>query len=262
MSKNTAVIPFMYESKEVRTIKDENGNPWFVAKDVADILEIEWQGSGTLRPLEDDEKGITICYTPGGKQEMLTVSESGLYALIFRSNKPEAKKFRKWVTAEVLPQIRKTGTYTVPAAGMKLCSRCGQPKPFSAFDKNPSKHDGYQYSCKECCKEIARLRYNSRRKGGKPPEQLPHPAESPQNLTDVDGFKNAFEKICGSVTDADIAMSFWKVFHGLSLLFINRATAIRRQNINEDGVSMAELWDRIERLEIIKFGAVQGARPA
>ena len=63
--------------------------------------------------LDADEKGVTKCDTPGGMQDMTIVSESGLYTLIMRSNKPEAKRFRKWVTSEVLPSIRKTGSYSV-----------------------------------------------------------------------------------------------------------------------------------------------------
>lgn len=62
--------------------------------------------------MDDDEKGVNTIDTPGGKQEISIVSESGLYALIFKSRRPEAKKFRRWVTSEVLPAIRKTGSYS------------------------------------------------------------------------------------------------------------------------------------------------------
>jgi len=71
--------------------------------------------SDAVERLDDDEKGRGKIPTPGGDQEMLTINESGLYTLILRSNKPEAKSFRKWVTSEVLPSIRKTGAYAVPA---------------------------------------------------------------------------------------------------------------------------------------------------
>ena len=86
------------------------GEPWFVAKDVCDILEHS-DTSKAVERLDDDERGTNIVRTPGGPQTMLTVNESGLYALIFTSRKPEAKRFRKWVTSTVLPEIRKAGSY-------------------------------------------------------------------------------------------------------------------------------------------------------
>ena len=86
--------------------------PWFVAKDVCDCLEII-NVSKACQTLDEDEKGITKVYTLGGSQDMMLISESGLYTLVMRSNKPDAKVFRKWVTSEVLPSIRKTGGYGI-----------------------------------------------------------------------------------------------------------------------------------------------------
>lgn len=85
-----------------------DGNPWFVAKDVCDCLEIG-DVSKTVSYLDEDEKGTTTNRTLGGDQRMLTINESGLYSLILRSRKPEAKAFKRWITHEVLPSIRKTG---------------------------------------------------------------------------------------------------------------------------------------------------------
>ena len=99
---------FKFEQSEVRTITDEHGEPWFVAKDVCDVLEL---GTEQIRRLDDDEKGLRKVQTPGGSQQVSIISESGLYALIMRSNKPQAKPFRKWVTAEILPTIRRSGGY-------------------------------------------------------------------------------------------------------------------------------------------------------
>lgn len=100
---------FTYNSSPVRTV-EINREPWFVLKDVCDILEL---GSPhkVVERLDEDEKGRNQIPTPGGKQEMTVISESGLYNVILRSDKPEAKPFRKWVTSEVLPTIRKTGSY-------------------------------------------------------------------------------------------------------------------------------------------------------
>ena len=103
-------VEFTFDESLVRTvIKD--GQAWFVAKDVCDILDIG-DPSKAVDRLDDDETGTTsIRTTPGGPRELLTVNELGLYSLIFTSRKPEAKRFRKWVTSEVLPAIRQTGRY-------------------------------------------------------------------------------------------------------------------------------------------------------
>lgn len=100
---------FNYQNNEVRTV-ERNGEPWFVLKDVCEVL-----GHSNSRMmadrLDEDEKGVSQIYTPGGAQNMTVINESGLYNVILRSDKPEAKPFRKWVTSEVLPSIRKTGGY-------------------------------------------------------------------------------------------------------------------------------------------------------
>ena len=88
------------------------GNPGVVAKDACDCLAIANSRDAVSR-LDDDEKGVGKADTLGGSQDMMLISESGLYTLIMRSNKPEAKVFRKWVTSEVLPSIRKTGGYGI-----------------------------------------------------------------------------------------------------------------------------------------------------
>lgn len=103
------VFTFNENNKPIR-VEVVDGEPWFVAKDVCDALGIENNRNAASR-LDDDEKGASIVRTPSGEQQMTTVNESGLYSLIFQSRKPEAKKFRKWVTGEVLPSIRKTGKY-------------------------------------------------------------------------------------------------------------------------------------------------------
>jgi prophage antirepressor-like protein len=101
---------FAFDSNAVRVHKDANGDPWFIATDVCQVLTIA-NSRDALSRLDDDERGSTITDTPGGRQELATINESGLYTLILRSRKPEAKRFKKWVTSEVLPSIRKTGGY-------------------------------------------------------------------------------------------------------------------------------------------------------
>lgn len=103
---------FNYQSNEVRTIQ-KDGEPWFVLKDVCQILGLGTPAKVAER-LDPDEKGVNQIHTPGGKQEMTCINESGLYNVILRSDKPEAKPFRKWVTSEVLPAIRRHGAYMTP----------------------------------------------------------------------------------------------------------------------------------------------------
>lgn len=108
----SALIPFDFESNAVRVVEIE-GEPWFVAADVCRVLEHSNSRMAMKRWLDDDEKGVTVCYTLGGEQEMSIVSESGLFALILHSRTPAAKRFRKWVTSEVIPSLRKYGSFTL-----------------------------------------------------------------------------------------------------------------------------------------------------
>lgn len=103
---------FNYNDKQVRTV-EKDGDVWWVLKDVCDILDLNSPHKVAER-LEEDEKGRNLIPTPGGDQEMAIINESGLYNVILRSDKPEAKPFRKWVTSEVLPSIRKHGAYMTP----------------------------------------------------------------------------------------------------------------------------------------------------
>ena len=105
------LIQFDFSAHSVRVIL-RDGNPWFVAADVCASIGIKTEQT---RRLDDDEKDLHLTQTPSGQQEMTIINESGLYSLILGSRKPEAKKFKKWVTSEVLPAIRKTGSYAMPA---------------------------------------------------------------------------------------------------------------------------------------------------
>ena len=96
----------------IRVSADEKGELWFVAADVCRVLDIK-NSRDAVADLDDDEKGVVNTDTLGGKQEMNIINESGLYSLILRSRKPEAKAFRKWITSEVIPSIRKTGSYSI-----------------------------------------------------------------------------------------------------------------------------------------------------
>lgn len=108
------VIPFQFETKQVRSLLIDD-QPWFVAADVCQALAIRNNRDAIAR-LDDDERGVATTDTPSGQQEMGIINESGLYSLILTSRKVEAKRFKKWVTAEVLPAIRKQGRYESPAS--------------------------------------------------------------------------------------------------------------------------------------------------
>jgi prophage antirepressor-like protein len=106
------ILPFDFQNHKIRTFLINN-EPWFVAKDVAKVLEIK-NISDALSDFDNDEKSsIVLNDGTEGNPSKLIISESGLYSLIMRSRKPVAKPFQKWVTREVLPSIRKTGSYSL-----------------------------------------------------------------------------------------------------------------------------------------------------
>lgn len=103
------ILPFDFEEQAVRVVMRDD-DPWFVAADVCRVLEIG-NPSDAARRLDEDEKGVDSIDTLGGAQRATIINESGLYALVLTSRKEQAKRFRKWITAEVLPAIRKHGRY-------------------------------------------------------------------------------------------------------------------------------------------------------
>lgn len=107
---NRTALSFTFTSNQLRVVL-RAGEPWFIAADACAALGINTEQT---RRLDDDEKGLHSTQTPSGEQQMIVINESGLYSLILGSRKPEAKRFKKWVTSEVLPAIRKTGQYTAP----------------------------------------------------------------------------------------------------------------------------------------------------
>lgn len=123
MNAQSQVVQFQFNNNQVRTVvKDEQ--VWFVASDVCKALDYANPSDAVATHLDDDEK-MTIANSDshsgkrGGSRLMVIINESGLYALVLRSRKPEARKFAKWVTSEVLPSIRKTGSYSLPKPSTK-----------------------------------------------------------------------------------------------------------------------------------------------
>lgn len=118
-NSNQQLMTFSFDGMaKVRIVQDEHGEPWFVASDVCEAMGIAntslaVNGNPTREDggIDADDRGVVTVNTLGGDQQLLSVNESGLYALIFKSRRPEAKRFKKWVTSEVLPSIRRTGSY-------------------------------------------------------------------------------------------------------------------------------------------------------
>jgi prophage antirepressor-like protein len=106
-----SLLPFVYEGMQVRVFTID-GDPWFNARDICEVLDLGNPSQAVAR-LEEDERGIISTDTPSGPQDMLYVNEAGLYALILGSRKPQAREFKRWVTHEVIPSIRRSGMYLV-----------------------------------------------------------------------------------------------------------------------------------------------------
>lgn len=112
ISTNTTPLQLFTNSRfgNLRTLTIDN-EPWFVGKDVASALGYNDTAQAIRKHVDEDDKGGVEMTTPGGKQKIIAINESGLYSLILSSKLPTAKQFKHWVTAEVLPAIRKTGGY-------------------------------------------------------------------------------------------------------------------------------------------------------
>lgn len=106
----------VFKSAEFGTVRtiERNGEPWFVGKDVAAALGYKDPTKAARERVDEEDRGVAKIDTPSGEQEMTVINESGLYSLVLSSKLPSAKKFKRWVTSEVLPSIRKTGAYAVP----------------------------------------------------------------------------------------------------------------------------------------------------
>ena len=113
-----AIVPFQFDTAPIR-VHVVDGQPWFVLNDVCAALGITNPRDAAGR-LDDDEKGVVKVDTPGGPQDVTAINESGLYKLALRSRKAGAKRFTKWLTSEVLPTIRQTGSYGAPAPALDL----------------------------------------------------------------------------------------------------------------------------------------------
>ena len=147
MAQQTNPAVFTFSAQSVRVILRDD-EPWFVAADVCAALSVENSRDAIAR-LDDDEKGVGSIDTLGGAQAMTIINESGLYSLVLGSRKPEAKPFKKWVTSEVLPAIRKSGRYEV-----------GEPLP--AVVRSPRLEAQVGGACKQFHHQSAFVRLENR----------------------------------------------------------------------------------------------------
>lgn len=109
MSKSIKV----FQNKEFGTVRNLiiNDEPYFVGKDVAEIFGYRETAKAIRTHVDEEDKGVSVLDTPGGRQQITLINESGLYCLILSSNLPVAKKFKRWITSEVLPEIHRKGSY-------------------------------------------------------------------------------------------------------------------------------------------------------
>lgn len=119
------LIQLNYNGSEIRTI-DDNGQIWWMLKDVCNVLGLS-DTNRTAERLDADELTRIKLVSGGQKREMIAINESGLYSVILRSDKPEAKPFRRWITHEVLPEIRRTGSYSLKSPQKKTKTWYGVP---------------------------------------------------------------------------------------------------------------------------------------
>ena len=128
----TKLAVFSFGNHEIRTVTDELGEAWFVANDICAALELTNPHKALADHVDREDLTQRDTLTPGGLQKLNHVNESGLYALIFGSRKESAKRFKRWVTSEVLPAIRKNGYYVANATNPAVQERTPAPPSFRA----------------------------------------------------------------------------------------------------------------------------------
>lgn len=116
------INPFLFEEEHLVRVADREGEPWFVGIDVCKVLGLSNPHS-SLALLDDDEKGVHTMETLGGVQGVTVVSEAGVYRLVFKSRKPVAERFKRWLAHDVIPAIRKTGAYSAQGEAAQEAER-------------------------------------------------------------------------------------------------------------------------------------------
>lgn len=229
-----------------------DGEPWWVAKDVCEVLGIRNSRDAVSR-LDDDEKGVGKTDTLGGSQELVVVSEPGLYKLIARSNKPEAKAFLRWVTHDVLPSIRQTGSYTAPGV-QQAPDRMTQLMDMLA--QNLMALTGKSEYMARVATEAAEMATSAQRGVSEATARL----DAMQAVLDdrdkdqiqalrhaVDSIKAQVfrEMIARGVSVAKVAHDFWtnvKTRAGISSVKVESLTVSSAQKLYAETLSQARIW--------------------
>lgn len=146
IKSTVSLLPLHYAGQVLHTHVDNDVLTWWVAKEIAHQLGYR-DAEHLTRMLDADEKDTLLVSTPGGRQEMLAINESGLYHAIFTSRRKEAKIFRRWVTEEILPTLRRTGTYTLPNDAESFTQkRVKCPTPSNHLASQPKGRGVYKIS--------------------------------------------------------------------------------------------------------------------
>jgi prophage antirepressor-like protein len=181
----TALVPFSFDSREIRFIPREDSFS-VVAKDIAEALEYVWAGSATIKHVPDEWRGVNSVLTPSGIQEMATLTEQGLYFFVNRSDKPKALPLQKWVAGEVLPSIRRTGTYTLPGAVPPAVERPLTAALRTSINRRAWRlaQDSYD-AWRDAMLDAARFDPAFKPEQWNPVEGLPMPQPEPPDLADM-----------------------------------------------------------------------------
>jgi prophage antirepressor-like protein len=139
---------FHFEAAEIRTMTDESGGHWFAAKDVFAALDIHWNGKRSLEPIRKAWQLVVSLATSNGNRSTTFISEAAVYKLAFRSSKEEAERFTDWIAEEVLPTLRKTGTYSL-GSQLLPAPRVWEKTFPSEFMRNVLKLYGQKYDAKK-----------------------------------------------------------------------------------------------------------------
>ena len=245
------ITEFLFNGEIVVRSELINDQPWFVAKDLCDALGYAKARNAIRIHIDEKDALIRGTLTKGGMQQMLWVNESGLYALIFGSRLPAAKKFKYWVTSEVLPALRKTGTYSLPRQNSHSVGCPLAPQEL--------REDLYTMRCSlmdmRSCKSEEKAEAQGRRAALKLVDQLLSSVSEEQVLKDCIAFINNV-RLMGNLRDS-LRRAFLQAF-----LETFRAS-LKEQ---EQGCQRYELitahWEEFKELEQGKFGTQEALKSA
>lgn len=230
------------------------GDPWWIAKDVCEVLGLKEPHRSVASLDDDDRHTVTAADSAGREQAMSAINESGLYSLILRSRRPEAKAFKKWITAEVLPRIRATGSYIAPGAAPTLADQLAPVMQMLAA--NLQALTGEAQFTKRVASEAAEMAAEAKRDVSKAAARL----DAMQAVLDdrdkdqiqalrhaVDSIKTQVfrEMIARGVSVAKVAHDFWtnvKARAGISSVKVESLTASSAQKLYAETLSQARIW--------------------